>query len=137
MNLKMDFVTSTELGLVHRDEALDLTEVSHQVDVLGVGLAAHGLQRVHIHPADANGKDLDACLPGPSGNLLHFVLRSAVCHDHSNSRDAEVLGPRSVFLSEGPFHGVLDGQSSHCSCGEVRHLPHRLLHLRLGGEGFE
>lgn len=133
----MGFITSTQFGLEHRDEGLHLTEVGHQVDVLRVGLAPHGLQHAHIHPANPDGKDLDPCLPRLSSYLLHRVLRSPVCHNHSDSWNVKVCRPRSVSLSEGCFHGVLDGQSSHCSCGKMLHVPHCLLHLSLGAEGVE
>lgn len=105
--------------------------------MLRVWLTPYGLQRVHIHPADSDGKDLDAGLPRLSCDLLHCVLRPPVSHNHSDSWDVQVCGSCSLFLREGCLHGVLDGQTSHCSCGQVLHVPHRLLHLSPGGVGVE
>lgn len=133
----MGFITSTQFGLEHRDEGFYLAKVGHQVHMLRVWLTPYGLQSVHIHPAHSNSKDLDASLPRLSRNLLHCILRPPISHNHSDSWDVQVCWSCSIFLGEGCLHGVLDGQTGHCPCGEVLHVPHRLLHLSLGGEGVE
>lgn len=137
MKIKMGFITSTQFGLEHRDEGLYLAKVGHQVHMLRVWLTSYGLQSVHVHPANSDSKDLDASLPRLSRNLLHRVLRPPVGHNHSDSWDVQVCWSCSIFLSEGCFHGVLDGQTGHCSCGKMLHVPHCLLHLSLGGVGAE
>lgn len=105
--------------------------------MLIVWLTPHGLQSVYIHPTNSDSKDLDAGLPRLSRNFLHRVLRAPIRHNHSNTWDEQVCWSCSIFLSEGDFHGVLNGQTGHCSCGEVLHVPHCLLHLSLGGVGAE
>lgn len=131
------FITSAQFGLEHRDEGFYLAEVGHQVHVLRVWLTPYCLQSVHIHPAHSDSKDLNAGLPRLSCNLLHRVLRPPISHNHSYSWDVQLCWSCSVFLSEGCLHGVLDGQTGHCPCGEVLHVPHRPLHLSLGGVGAE
>lgn len=76
-------------------------------------------------------------LPCLRCNLLHRILSPPVSHYHGNSWDVQVCWSRSIFLCEGCFHGVLDGQTCHCPCGKVLHLFHRLLHLSPGGVGVE
>lgn len=132
-----ELVTSTQFGLEHRDQGLYLTEVGHQVDVLGVRLAAYGLQDLHVHPAHSYSKDLDASLPGFSCDLLHRVLGSAICHDHSDTWNVQVDGSGPLLLREGHLHGILDGQTGHGPSGEVRHVLHSLLHFSSGGVGVE
>lgn len=133
----MGLITSTQFGLEHRDEGFYLAEVGHQVNMLRVRLTPYGLQRVHIHPAHSDSKDLDAGLPRLSRDLLHRVLRPPISHDHSDSWDEQFCRACSLFLSEGLLHGVLDGQTGHGTSGEVLHVPHGLLYLSLGGVGVE
>lgn len=105
--------------------------------MLRVRLAPDGLQRVHIHPSYPNRKDLYARLPCLCSHLFHCVLRPPVGYNHGDSRDVQVCCSCPIFLCEGYFHGVLDCQAGHCSRGKVPHVPHRLLHLSLAGEGVE
>lgn len=130
--VKIGFITSTQFGLEHRDKGLYLAKVGHQVHMLRMWLTPNGLQSVHVDPANSNSKDLDARLPREGCNLLNLVLRPSVSHNHSDSWDVQVGWSCPIFLSEGCFHGVLDGQTSHCACGKVLHVPHGLLHLSPG-----
>lgn len=129
--------TSTQFGLEHRDEGLDLAEVGHQVNVLGVRLAADGLQGIHVHPAHADGKDLDAGLPRLLRHLLHRVLRPPVSHYHGDAWDVQACSSGPVLLGEGHLHEELDGQAGHRPRGQVLHAPHSLLHLGPGAVGVE
>lgn len=103
------------------------------MNVLRVRLAPYGLQSVHVYPAHAYSKDLDASSSCLSSDLFHGVLRPPVSHNHGNPWDVQVCWSCSLFLSEGGLHCELDGQTSHGPCGKVLHVPHGLLHLSLSG----
>lgn len=107
------------------------------MDVLRVGLASYGLQGLHLHPSHSDSKNLDAGLPGFSRDLLHSVLRSPVCHDHSDPWDLQALRSSPLLLGERYLHSVLDGQAGHGAGGQMPHVSHSVLHLGFGGVGVE
>lgn len=72
---------TTESFLKLVGQLLYNTVALHIVHMIILGLASNLPQCVHVHPANPDGKDLDASCSGPCWHILHSILGTSIGHN--------------------------------------------------------